>query len=351
MPSGNFFLPCHPQPFRNRQEVFECIKNTNPRMGTEFARIRKSSFATFDRDRCTLRSDSSEFDPGIRGKVMNIQSRPASVALLCALLCALLFTPLCILPASFVAAATADGGLNRLDRQGTPANFTILDPDNHQVIGHGEYRSETSNGRMAVWGENDYHNGEHDIEHADLALNRDGSLPVLEKFEHTFFNADGSKKLMASADRQSSDAACMSYEAGEKNGRSEKLEFPPDTYVGAAAVIAMEMAFRQGREQISFHTFDCAPGPTLADVTAQRSQSSEHWTQSSKPLVQVQMRAKLGWVGSFFGGLLPHRSAWFDPAHGWQYVGGKIQRYLARGPQVILVREGSEQGKVTSDAR
>jgi hypothetical protein len=38
---------------------------------------------------------------------------------------------------------------------------------------------------------------------------------------------------------------------------------------------------------------------------------------------------------------MPRRNALFDPAHGWQYVGGKIQRYLANGPQVILVRQES----------
>jgi hypothetical protein len=65
----------------------------------------------------------------------------------------------------------------------------------------------------------------------------------------------------------------------------------------------------------------------------------------------VQLTAKLGWFGNLLGSLVPHRNAWFDPAHGWQYVGGKIQRYLANGPQVILVRQESAQGNVTSDAR
>ena len=64
-----------------------------------------------------------------------------------------------------------------------------------------------------------------------------------------------------------------------------------------------------------------------------------------------KLTAQLGWVGDLLGSLLPHRSAWFNPSRGWQYVGGKIQRYLATGPQVILVRDGSAQGEAVSDAR
>jgi len=65
----------------------------------------------------------------------------------------------------------------------------------------------------------------------------------------------------------------------------------------------------------------------------------------------VQLTAKLGWIGNLLGGLMPRQNAWFDPAHGWQYVGGRIQRYLANGPQVILVRQESAQGDATSDVR
>ena len=257
----------------------------------------------------------------------------------------------CILIVSALAHATDRGHGNDDGPKIEPISFTILDPDNHEVIGHAEYKIENRNNRIMVWGENHYNNGERDIERDDLALNESDTLPTMEHFEHTFFNADGSPKLIARADTRTGDASCVSYEAGRKHELSKKLEFPSDTYAGAAAVVAMQKAFRDGREHIAFYTFDCAPGPALAPVIAQRGEENEYWARYPKPLIRVQLTAKLGWIGNLLGGLLPHRNAWFDPAHRWRYVGGRIQRYLANGPQVILVREGSAQGDVTSNAR
>jgi len=257
----------------------------------------------------------------------------------------------CILIVSALAHATDRGRGNAESPKIEQVSFTILDPDSHEVIGYAKYKIEHLNSRIMVWGENHYNNGEHDIERDDLALNQNDALPTMEHFEHTFFNADGSPKLIARADPRTGDASCVSYEAGRKHELSKKLEFPSDTYVGAAAVVAMEKAFRDGREHIAFYAFDCAPGPSLAPVIAERGEENEYWARNPKPLIRVQLTAKLGWFGNLLGSLVPHRNAWFDPAHGWQYVGGKIQRYLAHGPQVILVREESAQGNVTSDAQ
>jgi len=257
----------------------------------------------------------------------------------------------CILIVSALAHATDRGRGNAESPKIELVSFTILDPDSHEVIGHAKYKIEHLNSRIMVWGENHYNNGEHDIERDDLALNQNDALPTMEHFEHTFFNAGGSPKLIARADPRTGDASCVSYEAGRKHELSKKLEFPSDTYAGAAAVVAMEKAFRDGREHIAFYAFDCAPGPSLAPVIAERGEENEYWARYPKPLIRVQLTAKLGWFGNLLGSLVPHRNAWFDPAHGWQYVGGKIQRYLANGPQVILVREESAQGNVTSDAQ
>lgn len=257
----------------------------------------------------------------------------------------------CILIISALAHATDRGRGNAESPKIEQVSFTILDPDSQEVIGHAKYKIEHLNSRIMVWGENHYNNGEHDIERDDLALNQNDALPTMEHFEHTFFNADGSPKLIARADLRTGDASCVSYEAGRKHELSKKLEFPSDTYAGAAAVVAMEKAFRDGREHIAFYAFDCAPGPSLAPVIAERGEENEYWARYPKPLIRVQLTAKLGWFGNLLGSLVPRRNAWFDPAHGWQYVGGKIQRYLANGPQVILVREESAQGNVTSDAQ
>ena len=251
---------------------------------------------------------------------------------------------------SAAAHAAGSPGANDAPLKIEPISFTILNPDNHEVVGHAEYKIENLDGRILVLGENHYENGEHDVEQDELTLNDGNTLPVMVKFEHAFFKADGAQHLIARADPRSGYASCVSYEAGRKHELSEKLRFPSDTYAGAAAVVAMENAFRTGHQQMIFHTFDCAPGPTLAPVMAQRGEQDEHWGPYPKPLIQVKLTAKLGWVGDFLGSLLPHRSAWFDPANGWRYVGGKIQRYLANGPQVILVREEHAQRDVASDA-
>ena len=256
-----------------------------------------------------------------------------------------------ILIVSVLAHAADSTGGNGEGIKIEPVSFTILNPDNHQVIGRAQYKSENRNGRMLIWGENHYKNGEHDVEHDELAFGGSNTLPVLENFEHTFFNADGSQKLTATANPRSGDASCISYDAGQKHEVSKKLKFPSDTYAGAAAVVAMETAFREGQEHIAFHTFDCAPEPVLAAVTAERGDTDEYWASYPGPLIRVKLTAKLGWVGDLLGSLLPHRNAWFNPSQGWQYVGGKIQRYLATGPQVILVRDGSAQGEAVSDAR
>jgi hypothetical protein len=256
----------------------------------------------------------------------------------------------CILIVSATARATERGQGNDVGLEIEPVSFTILDPDSHEVIGHAEYKVEHLNSRMMIWGENHYNNGEHDIERDELAVNASGTLPAMEHFEHTFFNADGSPKLIARANPRAGDASCVSYEAGRKHELSTKLEFPSDTYAGAAAVVAMEKALRGGHKQIAFHAFDCAPGPALTPVMAQRGEENEYWARYPKPLIRVQLTAKLGWFGNVLGGLLPHRTAWFDPTDGWQYVGGGIQRYLAKGPQVILVRDESAERNV-SDAR
>jgi hypothetical protein len=200
----------------------------------------------------------------------------------------------CILIISVVAHASDSGAGNSDGLKIEPVSFTILNPDSHEVIGHAEYKSEYLNSHITVWGENRYNNGEYDIEHDDLALNESDALPTMEHFEHTFFNADGCQKLTARANPRTGDASCVSHEAGRKHELSKKLEFPSDSYADAAAVVAMERAFRDGREHIAFHAFDCAPGPALAPIIAERGDENEYWAGYPKPLRCVELTAKLG---------------------------------------------------------
>jgi hypothetical protein len=252
----------------------------------------------------------------------------------------------------FAAAGSASGAVFDAASSAQPeiqqVNFTILDPADHHVIGHARYRSEHRGGYTILIGKNEYNDGEHDVEREEIAF-KSGELPRMLNFEHDFFNPDGSRKLVARADPRSGEAVCISYRSRQKHEISKKLSFPPDTYVGAAAVVLMETAFRESRDRIDFHTFDCTPGPSIIAVTAHRGEKDERWARYPKPLVRVKLTAKLGWL-DFIGNLLPHRNAWFDPRD-WQYVGGTIQRYLATGPQVVLVRNPSSQGELASSAR
>ncbi|HLK85866.1 MAG TPA: hypothetical protein VKT27_05105 [Candidatus Binataceae bacterium] len=248
---------------------------------------------------------------------------------------------LCCLACGSSALAGDNGRRAGGDQTVEAMRFVILNADDGQVIGHATYHSEQVNDRIVVWGENRYKNGEHDVERDELSYLHGDRIPTMLHFEHRFFNADGSLKLMGRADPQSGEASCESYAAGQEHKESKKLDFPTDAYAGAAAVIAMKRAFLNGRDSIDFHVFDCAPGPVLASVNAERADDNQHWAPYPKPLTRVELSASLGMLSKVLGSLLPSRNVWFDPSDGWQYVGGRIQRYLAGGPQVILVREGS----------
>ena len=58
----------------------------------------------------------------------------------------------CILIVSVLAHATDSGDGNDNGLKIEPISFTILNPDNHEVIGHAEYKIENRNGRIAGLG-------------------------------------------------------------------------------------------------------------------------------------------------------------------------------------------------------
>ncbi len=221
------------------------------------------------------------------------------------------------------------------------ASFTIMSGDGDQVLGHGEYHLEKAGAQPVLVGTDRYLDGEYDIERDVISSADSAAVPALVSFEHWFFNADGSRKFLARADLRSGEAECSSFEAGRERGAVQHLDFPADTYAGATAVVALEDGLRAGGGQAAFHVFDCGPAPNVVAVAAQADQQARGWNLYPGPLTQVDVTADLGWLGSLVDGLLPHRRAWFDPAAGWRFVGGKIQRYFFKGPQVTLVREST----------
>jgi len=236
------------------------------------------------------------------------------------------------LSASAASAQTGDfGGVE-------PVSFKIMNADGNQMLGYGEYHVESPNSAPILVGQNRYLDGEYDIERDQVELHGDGAAPSLLAFEHSFYKADGSKQAFGRADLRSGEASCADLGGQE---RVKQLEFPSDTYAGATAVLALESVMRIGGGDASFHIFDCGPEPTVVAVAAHTDSDAQPWSLYPGQVKQVNVTADLGWMGSIVGGLIPHRETWFD-ASKWKFVGARMQRYLADGPQVMLVREVRE---------
>lgn len=234
------------------------------------------------------------------------------------------------------AAARADGGAtNSLDS----AAFKIMTDDGSQTLGHGEFHVENAGAQPVLVGQNSYLDGEYDVERDIIAFVGDTVTPSLVSFEHSYFHADGSRRFVARADLRNGRAECTSYESGEASPDVKQMDFPADTYAGATAVLALENALRTQDGHAAFHVFDCGPTPNVVAVAAQPDNERQGWSLYPGKLTSIDVTADLGWLGSLVNGLIPHRLAWFDQAGGWRFVGGKIQRYFASGPQVMLVRE------------
>lgn len=251
-----------------------------------------------------------------------------------------------VIAAFVLAASLAAGGLAPADAfvDTAPQTFKILSADGQRMLGHANYQIRVAPGGAVLTGENRYLDGEHDVERDVIKIVGTDGVPTLVSFERSFFNADGSPKYASRADLGSGAAACTSYEDGLARTMNRRMEFAPDTYAGASAVVALEHALRRGMRAMGFHFFDCAPGPTVVAVTADPPAEGRNWRfYPSSRLAQVDVTAELGWLGSLIEGLVPHRAIWFDQgaSGGWQYVGGTVQRYFASGPQVMLVREAS----------
>ncbi len=238
-----------------------------------------------------------------------------------------------ILLLAIAAQAGVAGGLDA-------AKFKIMSGDGAQVLGHGEYHLEKTGGQTVLIGNNRYLDGEYDVERDVIIPGANDTTPVLVSFEHVFYNIDGSQKFASRADVRGGQAECR----GIEGSYDAHIDFPADTYAGATAVLAMQDVLRDGG-QPSFHVFDCGPSPRVVAIAAQPEDQQEIGVYPGK-LMQVDVTADLGWIGTLASGLLPHRKAWFDANAGWEFIAGKIQRYFASGPQVMLVRETLTKGGI-----
>jgi hypothetical protein len=217
-----------------------------------------------------------------------------------------------------------------------PADFNIMDADGTQVIGHGHYEvTPDGNGYETAFGEDRFNDGEYDIERDKLELHGDHQVPRMITFEHTFFNANGTLQRVNRADFQTGPSSCIQYENGQAVVHSTVLQFPPDTFAGAAIVILLKGYLLQGKKNgIVLHDFNCIPGPEILKVKA-NPQPPSQWTHFPGEVVRVDIKPDFGWLNFVAALFLPEIHAWFSPSDDWRFVGGKFTRFY-KGPEIIL---------------
>jgi hypothetical protein len=221
-----------------------------------------------------------------------------------------------------------------------PTSFKIYSEDGSQMVGHSRYFVERlGSGQLRLHGENHYLNGQHDIELDTLALNPGEEVPRLRNFSHVFYKPDGSLFISGTANMQTGEATCTTEERGQSRSYSDQLEFPADTYAGASILIPIEHALRSGvTTPVRMHFFDCTPKPRLLTIEATPNRSGAGWQYYPGQLVEVLAKPDLGWLDLIAAPFLPTMHAWFNPAEGFSYVGGGINRYFYSKAHVMLVK-------------
>jgi hypothetical protein len=215
--------------------------------------------------------------------------------------------------------------------------FKILSPDGKQTIGYTHFTVLLNNSTKEIKGETKYLDGERDSEDVRLHITNPRSTPILETYEHLFFNADGTFHMVDTLDAKSGLASCTSYASGGMKVRKSQLDVPADSFAGASALMMVADGLRLGTREISFHAFACAPGPAIFSVKASLPDRSERWALYPGNLVRLDMRPDLGVMSILIAPFLPTMDAWFNPNDNWNYVGGEFDRYF-RGPHVLTVR-------------
>jgi len=218
------------------------------------------------------------------------------------------------------------------------AEFNILSADGARVIGHTHYSVKPDGPSLElIYGESHYLSGDYDIERNHVERRGPGELPVLTAYEHVFFNADGSLARISKADFRSGASLCAVYDKNAPREYRATLNFPPDTYAGAALVIPLQHQLNESsKEPIELHDFNCVPEPKVLKVQANPARFAP-WLHYSGNMLQVDITADFGWLNLVIAPFVPKIHAWFDPSLGWEFIGGEFTRFY-KGPQIILAR-------------
>jgi hypothetical protein len=245
----------------------------------------------------------------------------------------LLFSSMC------TGMAQAVDGANVFDLSNT--DVTILNPDSLEVIGHAHYKVTHQNRAMIFEGENRFLNGEYDREVQRVELRADDAPPVLIKYVHSFFNADGSPESIDALDASSGMLTCTHFHGNATpDVRQSKVEVPADTYVGSTQLMLLVGRLREGAHAIAMHTFICLPGPHIIPLTVTPPVTNVKWAMHPGDLVKVELVPDFGWLGALTGPFVPKAYGWFDPSDDYNYVGGLFDRFY-RHRHLMMVRAAS----------
>jgi hypothetical protein len=226
-----------------------------------------------------------------------------------------------------------------------PTDYILRSIDGAQVIGRSHITViHGADGLATVRGEYHFLDGNYDIDETTLRSHGD-DLPQLVKSHHVFFHPDGSLDRESRADVAAGTGACIVYSGGKPQGSSVKLDFPSDTFAGDAVIIPLHRFLRVGGNgSVSFHDFNCIPGPEILKVTASASPPAP-WNYYPGELVRVAVEPDFGWIDVVIAPFLPRIQAYFDQREGWFFVGGESARYY-KGLKYMMVRAHASEPEI-----
>lgn len=214
-------------------------------------------------------------------------------------------------------------------------DLKVLSADGRQAIGSTRFTVSSDRSSETIRGETRYLDGQHDNEEERIQL-VNGALR-LEKYEHSFFGADGATTMVDKLDAESRIATCSRRGDGVMKVLTSEFDFPADTFGGGSQLLFVIAKLREGPREIDFHGFACIPGPRVFHVAASVPARAERWPFYPGDLIRLDLRPDLGaGLNLVIAPFLPKTEAWFDPQDNWKYVGGEFNRYFG-GPHVFEV--------------
>jgi len=232
-----------------------------------------------------------------------------------------------------------------------PTNYTIRSIDGAHTIGHAHFGvTDGTDGLTTVRGEYRFLDGDYDIDESTVRYGTDGKLPRLVREQHSFFFAGGAPDRSSRIDIAAGTGECTVYKHGKPEVSRETFDFPDDIFAGDVVILPLRRFVRDGaRGSISFHVFNCIPGPKVLKVNAHAAEPAP-WKYYPGDLVEVEVTPDFGWINYLIAPFLPRIRAWFDPSDDWFFVGGESARYYM-GLKYMMVRHHPLQAELKAVAK